>query len=139
DDVVVGCAYPEGEQGYNVARMAALGAGLKTPGVTVNRLCGSSLEAASIAAARVAAGFGQMYLIGGVESMSRVSRRGAGFSESDLIRQVSPEAYINMGETAEKVSVQFNIGRREQEEFAAHSHELAHEAQTSGRLNPNIY
>ena len=99
DDLVVGCAYPEGEQGFNVARMAALGAGLEVPGVTVNRLCASSLEAVSMAAARARSGWGNLFLTAGIESMSRIPRRGASFSESDLIQASSPHAYIAMGNT----------------------------------------
>ncbi|NBQ54848.1 MAG: hypothetical protein EBU49_14880, partial [Proteobacteria bacterium] len=83
-DLVVGCAYPEGEQGYNIARIAGLGAGLEVPGMTVNRLCGSALEAAAIAAAGVSCGRTSAWLVAGVESMSRVPRRGANFSESEL-------------------------------------------------------
>lgn len=129
DDVVVGCAYPEGEQGYNIARMAALGAGLDAPGQTLNRLCASSIEAAAIAATRVMAGWGSSYLVGGVESMSRVPRRGANFSESDLIKQACELAYIPMGETAEVVAKQYpQFPREKQEDLAERSHELAFNA-----------
>ncbi len=79
DDLVVGCAYPEHEQGYNVGRMAALGVGLDVPGMTVNRLCASSLEAVAIAASRIIAGWGSCYLTAGIESMSRIPRRGRKF------------------------------------------------------------
>ena len=133
EDVIVGCGYPEGEQGYNVARMASLGAGLKVPGITVNRLCGSSLDAVGIAAARIRAGYGEVFLTGGVESMSRIPRRGAGFSESDLVKKSVPRAYVNMGETAEEVARRFpGISRGRQEDFAARSHELAHKAYENG-------
>jgi len=129
DDVIVGCAYPEGEQGYNIARMAALGSGIESPGMTVNRLCGSSLEALAIASAYVQAGRGRKYLVGGIESMSRVPRRGANFSESVKIREKCLEAYINMGDTAEKVAEKYkDISRLQQEDFAARSHELARQA-----------
>ncbi len=89
DDLIVGCAYPEGEQGFNVARMVSLGVGLNAPGATVNRLCASSMEAVAMAATRIGCGWGRVYLTGGVESMSRIPRRGAGFSESDRVKQVA--------------------------------------------------
>jgi len=118
DDLVVGCAYPEGEQGFNVARMAALGVGLEVPGATVNRLCASSLEAVSMAAARVACGWGNLFLTAGIESMSRIPRRGGSFSESDRIQTASPQAYIAMGDTAEKIAQQYpHITRKMQEDF----------------------
>ena len=113
DDAIVGCAYPEGEQGYNIARTAALGAGLPLTGVTVNRLCASSLEAAAIAAARIRGGWGDAYLVAGVESMSRIPRRGGNFSESDLIKSTAPRAYMPNGETAEEVARRYpRVGPR---------------------------
>jgi acetyl-CoA acyltransferase len=139
DDVIVGCAYPEGEQGYNVARQASLGAGLSASGVTVNRLCGSSLEALSIASAQIAAGRGACYLVAGIESMSRIPRRGANFSESLAIRAASPDAYVTMGETAENVARKYpHLSRGIQEEFSARSHELAYKAWTSGFYNNDV-
>ena len=125
DDLICGCAYPEGEQGYNIARMAALGAGLNLPGLTVNRLCASSMEAVAIASSRVSLKQADVILVAGVESMSRIKRKGAGYSESSLIRERSPKAYVNMGETAEEVATISTISRLQQEDFAARSHELA--------------
>jgi acetyl-CoA acyltransferase len=140
DDLVVGTAYPEGEQGYNLARMAALGVGLEIPGCTVNRLCASSLEAVAIAAARIVAGWGQLVLTGGVESMSRIPRRGAGFSESDRVKQQSPHAYIAMGDTAEEVARRFpHITRALQEDLAAASHEKAFRAYERGDYARQIH
>ena len=133
DDLVVGTAYPEGEQGYNVARMVALGVGLEVAACTVNRLCASSLEAVSIAASRIAAGWGTMVLTAGIESMSRIPRRGAGFSESDRIKEKAPQAYIAMGNTAEEVARRFpHLTREMQEELAAASHEKAFSAYERG-------
>lgn len=129
DDLIVGCGYPEGEQGFNLARMAGLGAGLEVPGLTVNRLCASSLEAVAIAAAKVISGWGRVFLTAGIESMSRIPRRGANFSESQQIEQIAPLAYISMGETAEVVAGQFShITRSQQEDLAALSHERAFQA-----------
>ena len=125
DDLICGCAYPEGEQGYNVARVAALGAGLNLPGMTVNRLCASSLEAIAIAGSRVCLEQADIVLVAGVESMSRIPRKGGSFSESSLIREESPKAYVNMGDTAEEVAKVSSVSRLQQEDFAARSHELA--------------
>lgn len=140
EDVVVGCAYPEGEQGYNIARIAALGAGLDVTGCTVNRLCASSMEAAAIAAGRVQAEWGQCYLVAGIESMSRIPRRGANFSESDQIKKSHPFAYVPNGATAEKVAAQYpNLDREQQEDFAARSHELADAAYQQGNYSNQIH
>ncbi len=140
DDFVVGCAYPEGEQGYNLARMLAIGLGCTAPGVTVNRLCASSLEAAAIAASRIRAGWGRRYLVAGVESMSRIPRRGAHFSESDQIRETNPFAYVPNGDTAEYVARLYpHLTRSMQEAFAARSHELAAAAFDKGRYRAQIH
>ncbi len=125
DDLICGCAYPEGEQGYNIARLTALGAGLNLPGLTVNRLCASSLEAVAIASSRIFTEQASVILVAGIESMSRIPRKGANFSESSLIREVTPQAYISMGDTAEEVVKRSQVSRVKQEDFAARSHELA--------------
>jgi acetyl-CoA acyltransferase len=139
-DLIIGCAYPESEQGYNIGRMAALGAGLGVPGMTVNRLCASSLEAAAIGAARIRAGWGETYLVGGIESMSRVKRRGENFSESDGIKNTWPEAYVTMGETAENLSRKYPaFTRTRQEDFAEQSHRLAHEAHEAGFYKDQVF
>lgn len=139
-DLIVGCAYPEHEQGYNVGRMAALGVGLDVPGMTVNRLCASSMEAVAIAAARVAAGWGDCYLTAGIESMSRIPRRGANFSESDRIKQTNPLAYTPNGTTAELVADRYpQITRDDQETLAAQSHTLAFQAFERGWYADQIH
>lgn len=138
EDVLIGCAYPEGEQGYNMARMVALGCGLEAPGTTVNRLCASSLEVVAMAASRIRSGWGDCYLVGGVESMSRIQRGGANFSKSESIEEVAPSAYISMGETAENVASRYEISRAKQEEFAAKSHELAHKAYEENLYDAHI-
>ena len=132
EDLVVGCAYPEHEQGYNVGRVAALGVGLDVPGMVVNRLCASSLEAVAVAAARIEASWGTKFLTAGIESMSRIPRRGANFSESDRIKTVNQHAYISNGQTAENVAVKYpQFDRKAQEDFAERSHTLAHQAHQS--------
>jgi acetyl-CoA acyltransferase len=140
DDLVLGCAYPEGEQGYNLGRIAALGSGLDVPGMTINRLCASSLEAVSLAAARVVSGWGRVFLTAGVESMSRIPRRGGNFSQSTQIEEIAPHAYIAMGDTAEEVAGRFpQISRAQQEDFAARSHEMAFHAYERGDYEHQIH
>jgi acetyl-CoA acyltransferase len=140
EDLIVGCAYPEHEQGYNIGRMAALGVGLDVPGMTVNRLCASSMEAVAIAGARVAAGWGDIYLTAGIESMSRIPRRGANFSESDRIKETTPLAYTLMGETAELVADRYpSLPREKQEDLAEQSHTLAFEAYEKGWYADQIH
>jgi acetyl-CoA acetyltransferase family protein len=140
EDFVVGCAYPEGEQGYNLARMIAIGSGCQAPGVTVNRLCASSLDAVAIAAARIKSGWQSSVIVGGVESMSRIPRRGANFSESDAIKSACTLAYIPNGDTAERVAKAYpHLSRRLQEDFAARSHELADQAYRDGFYASQIH
>lgn len=140
DDLIVGCAYPEHEQGYNIGRMAALGVGLDVPGMTVNRLCASSMEAVAIAAARISAGWGTAYLTAGIESMSRIPRRGANFSESDRIKEKNPLAYTPNGTTAELVADRYpQVTREKQEDLAEQSHTLAFEAYEKGWYADQIH
>ena len=137
DDVIVGCAYPEGEQGYNIGRMASLLAGLPdtVPGMTINRLCGSSMQAVISAANAIRVGQGHCYVVAGVESMSRVKRRGFNWSPHPVLESGVTEAYVSMGTTAENVARMYGISREEQESFALMSHTKAAEWET---LNPNI-
>jgi len=137
DDVIVGCAYPEGEQGYNIGRMASLLAGLPdtVPGMTINRLCGSSMQAVISAANAIRVGQGHCYVVAGVESMSRVKRRGFNWSPHPVLESGVTEAYVSMGATAENVAKMYGISREEQEAFALTSHTKAAERETQ---NPNI-
>lgn len=132
EDVLVGCAMPEGEQGYNIARMIALLAGLplETAGVTINRFCASSLEAIHQAAMNVRVGHGSCFIAGGVESMSHIPIGGynPSFNEK-LMREGAPDAYIAMGTTAENVARHYAISRAEQDRFALSSHRKACGAQ----------
>ncbi|MEY4630065.1 MAG: acyl-CoA thiolase [Pseudomonadota bacterium] len=138
-EMIAGCAYPEGEQGYNVGRTAALGTGIDLPAATINRLCGSALDAAAMAAAGVVSGRGQSWLVAGVESMSRVPRRGANFSESAAIRESAPQTYVTMGETAENLARKYpRISRAAQEEFAAGSHAASYMAWETGFYNNHV-
>ena len=140
DDIIVGCAYPEGEQGYNIGRMMTFLGGLdyNIPGQTINRLCGSSMQSILSAHANIASGFGELYLCGGIESMSRVKRRGFNWSPNPILGGRHPEAYVNMGITAENVADSFGITREEQEEFALLSHQKASNASLNGFFTEEI-
>ncbi len=134
DEVIVGCAYPEGEQGRNVARAIALGAGLPdaVPAMTLTRLCASSLEAVAVACARVRTGEADLVLVGGMESMSRIPLGGANPSPNPAWRAERPDIYIAMGETAERVARAHAVTRAEQDAWALRSHERAAAARGRG-------
>ena len=138
EDLILGCAFPEGEQGLNMARLVALMAGLPVTvgGVTVNRWCGSSMEAIHIAAGNIAAGKGDLFIAAGVESMSRVPMAGFNPLPNPGLYQKMPEAYLSMGLTAENVAKKFNIDRKGQEAFALASHRKAAAADMSGEIVP---
>ena len=137
DDLVVGCAFPEAEQGYNLARIITFLSELPetVPGVTINRFCGSSMQAIHDAAARVNAGHGDTYIAGGVESMARIPMTGFNpMPNPDL----PSEAMTSMGVTAENLSKLHKIGRDEQEQFAIESHTRATAARESGSFAEEI-
>jgi len=140
DDIIVGCAYPEGEQGYNVGRLATFLGDIpvSVPGMTINRLCGSSMQAVMVAASNIESGWGECFLCAGVESMSRVKRRGFNWSPHPLLEEEFPEAYINMGVTAENVAEAWNISRLSQEEFALDSHVKSSSAREIGNFDEEI-
>ena len=140
DDILVGCAYPEGEQGYNIGRIMTYLGGLpnSVPGVTFNRLCGSSMQAVLSASANIEVGWGECFLCGGVESMSRIKRRGFNWNPNPNLELEYPQAYIGMVETAENIANLWNISRSEQENFALLSHNKASFAQKSGFLEEEI-
>ena len=140
DDVILGCAFPEAEQGANVARIAALRAGLpvSVPAMTVNRLCSSGLQAIAIAAERVAAGAADCVIAGGVESMTMVPMWGSKFSPNPGLNAEWPEVYASMGITAELVAEQFCISRTDQDEFALRSHTRAAAAIEAGKFKDEI-
>lgn len=136
EDVLVGCAFPEGEQGFNIARNAALLAGIPMTagGATLNRFCGSSMETIHMAAGKIACGAGELFICAGVESMSRIPMGGFNPSPNPDLYEVMPGAYMPMGITAENVCVKHNIPRAEQEKFALDSHQKAAKADFSGEL-----
>lgn len=140
DDVIVGCAMPEGEQGLNIGRIAALHAGLPTsvPGFTVNRFCASGLQAIATAAERIMLGHSDIIIAGGVESMSRVPMTGHRPSPNPTLVDQYPEVYMSMGLTAEVVAERFQISREDQDAFALESHRRAAAAASSGRFDNEI-
>lgn len=147
EDVVLGTAYPEAEQGSNIARLAALLAGLpiELGGITMNRFCGSSMSAIHYAVGQIAIGAGEAFIAGGVESMTRVPQGGFNHSPNPRFKgkaqnnpDVMLDAYISMGETAENVAKQFNVSRADQEKLAYVSQMKAAEAQREARLRDEI-
>lgn len=139
EDIILGCAYPEASQGNNLARIVGLLAGLphEVGGMTVNRFCGSSMQAVHIAAAQIEAGMGDAFLCVGVESMTAVPQGGFNFSPSPELL-ANTDAYISMGETAENVAQRWNVSRADQEAFAVESHRKAAAARAEGRLAGEI-
>ncbi|MBI4967818.1 MAG: thiolase family protein [Rhodospirillales bacterium] len=140
EDVVLGCAFPEGEQGLNMARMVGFLAGfpLGVAGVTVNRFCGSSMQAVHQAAGAIQMGAGDAMLCAGVESMSRVPMLGFNPMPHPGLAKTFPQAYASMGETAENLARQYRISRAAQEEFAVASQTKAAQAQAAGRFAAEI-
>jgi acetyl-CoA acyltransferase len=140
EDIIVGCSFPEGEQGMNVARLIGLLADLplSVAGTTVNRFCGSSMTSIHIAAGAIQMNAGEVFLCVGVESMSRVPMGGFNPMPSPKLYAAKPEAYIGMGDTAENVAQRWQITRAQQEEFAVKSHQKAAAAQADGRLTAEI-
>ncbi|HET9929793.1 MAG TPA: thiolase family protein [Polyangiaceae bacterium] len=140
DDVVLGCAMPEGEQGLNVARNAVFLARFpnSVPAETINRFCSSGLQALVHGAMAIQTGLAEVVLAGGVESMSMVPMSGNKVSLNPKLMDTYPEAYISMGHTAERVAARFSVSRADQDAFAVLSHERALEAITAGRFTQEI-
>jgi acetyl-CoA acyltransferase len=135
EDLIVGCAFPEGEQGLNVARLIGFSAGLRlnVAGVTVNRFCGSSMQAIHQAAGAIQMNAGDAFICAGVESMTRVPIMGFNPMPNPGLYKEMPQAYMSMGETAENVAKQYQIPRADQEAIAVESHKRAAAAQAAGR------
>ncbi len=140
DDIILGCAMPEGEQGLNIARIAAIRAGLppSVPGFTINRFCSSGLQAIALAAERIMLGHAEVILAGGVESMSRVPMTGFRLSPNPELVRTAPQVYMGMGLTAEEVAARYNVSRERQDAFALESHRRAAAAADSGRFQDEI-
>jgi acetyl-CoA acyltransferase len=140
DDVILGCAQPEGEQGFNIARMAALRAGLpvEVPGATVNRLCASGLEAIAQADMRIRTGICRAVVAGGAESMSMIPMGGLKPSPNPWLTENYPASLLTMGLTAERVARRYEISREDQDAFALGSHQKALAAQAAGRFEEEL-
>lgn len=140
DDVIIGCAMPEAEQGMNVARFSLLLAGLpeSVPGVTINRFCSSGLQSIAMAAERIRAGWADCILAGGTESMTAVPMMGHKVVGSRNVMDHHPEYYLGMGLTAENVAKEYNISREDQDQFAFESHQKAVTALEKGYFHEEI-
>ena len=140
EDLILGCAFPEGEQGFNMARLVVLMAGLpiSVAGTTINRFCGSSMQSIHNAAGAIQMNAGEVFICAGVESMSRVTMGGFNPMPNPALLESNPAAYISMGETAENVGKEYNIDRKEQEQFAVLSQQKAADAQLLGKLEQEI-
>ncbi|RAL24377.1 acetyl-CoA C-acyltransferase [Thermoflavimicrobium daqui] len=140
DDVIMGCSFPEGEQGMNLARIVALRAGLPTsvPGMTVNRFCSSGLQTIAIAAEKIMTGFADVMIAGGIESMSLVPMVGFKTAPNPYLVENMPQAYMSMGHTAEEVAKRYGISREEQDQFALASHQKAYAAIQAGKFKDEI-
>lgn len=140
DDCIIGCSFPEGEQGINMARLITMRVGLPVdvPGMTINRFCSSGLQAISLTADRIRLGEADVMIGGGAENMSMIPIGGLKPSPNPYLMEHAPQAYISMGITAENVAKKYNISREEQDEFAVRSHQKASAAQNSGRFKDEI-
>jgi acetyl-CoA acyltransferase len=140
DDVILGCAQPEGESGWNMARMAALRAGLpvEIPGMTVNRLCSSGLEAIALADLRIRAGGNRVVIAGGAETMSLLPFGGLKPSPNPWLAEHYPAALLTMGLTAERVARHYGVSREDQDAFALRSHQRALAAQVAGKFDEEL-
>jgi acetyl-CoA acyltransferase len=140
DDVIIGCAMPEGSQGLNMGRNVALRAGLpqSVTAQTINRFCSSGLQTIALGAQQIMAGMGEVIVAGGVESMSAVPMTGFQFRPNPWLVEHMPELYLNMGLTAENVAREFSVSREAQDEFSARSHENALAAIAAGKFTDEI-
>lgn len=140
DDVMIGCAFPEGEQGMNMARNIVLRAGLPTsvPGITINRYCSSGLQTIAFAAERIMLGQADLIIAGGVESMSMIPMGGHTIAPDPYLMKHKPEAYMSMGHTAEEVAARYGISRDDQDAYALESHRRAHRAIVEGKFKEEI-
>ncbi|MCW8889808.1 MAG: thiolase family protein, partial [Sedimenticola sp.] len=140
EDLILGNAFPEGEQGFNMARLVVFLSGLpiSVGGATVNRFCGSSMQSIHQAAGAITMGAGEVYICAGVESMTRVPMAGFNPMPNPQLAADMPGAYMGMGETAENLARKYSISRADQEAFAMTSHEKAAAAQAAGKLSDEI-
>jgi acetyl-CoA acyltransferase len=140
DDVILGCAMPEAESGMNIARIAALRAGLpdSVPGITINRFCSSGLQAIAMAADRIRSGGAQILIAGGAESLSMIPMAGNKFAPNPWMVDHLPQIYMGMGLTAEQVQKKYGITRQDADQFAYRSHQHALHAQAEGKFDDEL-
>lgn len=139
DDMIVGCANPEGEQGFQIGRQISMRAlGIEVPGMTVNRYCASGLETISIAVAKIKAGMGECYIAGGTETMSMIPMTGYKLAPSYMVASSTPNYIASMGATAEAVAKKYEISREQADEFAVKSHAKAAAAIDGGKFTDEI-
>lgn len=140
DDVIIGCALPEGEQGLNMGRIAAIRAGLPNTvtGMTVNRFCSSGVQTIALAAQQILAGWGEAIIAGGSESMSMVPMVGFHFAPNPYLALEYPGVYLSMGLTAENVAERYGVSREDQDRFALRSHERAVAAMAAGKFAAEV-
>jgi acetyl-CoA acyltransferase len=140
EDLITGCAFPEGEQGMNIGRLAVFIAGLpdSIAGMTLNRFCGSSMQAIHIAAGAIQMNAGEVFICAGIESMSRIPMGGYNYMPNPALYESFPQAYISMGDTAENLARKYQIDRLTQEEFALTSQQKAYAAQQNGNFKDEI-
>ena len=140
EDIIAGCAFPEGEQGFNIGKIVSFMTGMKinTAGMTVNRWCGSSMQSIHIGAGAIAMGAGKAFICCGVESMSRVPMLGFNPMPHPQLLQDNPNVYLSMGKTAENVATKYQLTREIQQEFAISSHQKASEAELKGNFANEI-
>lgn len=140
EDILMGCAFPEAEQGFNLAKIVGQLAGLphSVAGATVNRFCGSSMTTVQMAAGYIQMGAGDVFICAGVESMTRIPMGGFNPMPNPKLAEQYPAAYINMGETAENLAKKYSVSRKEQEEFAVSSQQKASKARDAGKFKDEI-
>src|ERR1044071_7258818 len=140
EDVIMGCAMPEAEQGMNVARAAAIRAGLpvETSAMTINRFCSSGLQSIALASDRIRAGGADVIVAGGLETMSLIPMGGHTIRPNPYLVEHYPDFYLNMGLATENVASKYNVSREEQDEFSYKSHQRAAAAQDAGKFADEI-
>ena len=140
EDIIAGCAYPEGEQGYNIAKIVTFMTGMPehVAGMTVNRWCGSSMQTIHNAAGAIAMSAGNVFICCGIESMTKVPMNGLNYSPHPDLNHSNPNVYLSMGDTAENVAKKYNLSREIQQDFAISSHQKAHYAEMNNNFTDEI-
>ena len=140
EDIIAGCAYPEGEQGFNIAKIVSFMTNMPehVAGMTVNRWCGSSMQSIHIAAGAIAMNAGNAFICCGIESMSKVPINGLNYSPHSKLNESNPNVYLSMGNTAENVAKKYNLSREVQQDFSISSHKKAFNAQNQNYFNDEL-